>query len=324
MTFKEFIQKYDGKGLNYDNAYGNQCTDLFRFYCKLVLEIEQPKGVVGAKDFFEKFDSDPILVKNFKKVVNTPEGVPEEGDVIIWKATSGNPYGHVAICISASKTKFVSFDQNWTNLQLCKQVSHTYSNVLGWLKPLQISNTMKPSEKLPDEFYQIKEFKDLKEMKVVKGDEAWDTVCSLLLSYVESLNVKTREVQKQIDLFEEQKKGWEESKQNALDSQKKEYISKIDVLSEKVASLEAQLKCCRDTSTPPTQSAKYKFNLTDFVGWMKNVGLFGLLPLTVAILVSFTGVIPQDTIYGVIGLALLNALIDFIKKLLKDNGDTNI
>lgn len=321
MKTKEFVKKYTGKGVNYDNAYGNQCVDLFRFYCREVLKITQPKGVVGAKDFFEKFEQDPILVQNFKKVINTPEGVPNEGDVMIWKATKGNPYGHIAICLSADKNKFISFDQNWNNVQKCLEITHDYKNVHGWLSPLQISNDMKPTEKLPQSFYEIREFKQLKERKLVEGNEAFDTLMSLLLAENTHRNDAVNELQKQINLFEEQKKGWEETKKTALESQKKEFEKREIEMARKIYDLEAQQQVKPTVSTSLPTSAKYSFNTKDLVAWLKNIGLFGMLPLAITFLISLTGTIPTNTVYGVIGIALINALIDFIKKLLSENGD---
>src|SRR3990167_5788394 len=34
MTLQEFIAKYDGKGIDWDNAYGFQCMDLYRQYTR--------------------------------------------------------------------------------------------------------------------------------------------------------------------------------------------------------------------------------------------------------------------------------------------------
>ncbi|WP_252722587.1 hypothetical protein [Treponema phagedenis] len=37
MSLDEFVKKYLGKKVDYDGHYGAQCVDLFRQYCKDVL-----------------------------------------------------------------------------------------------------------------------------------------------------------------------------------------------------------------------------------------------------------------------------------------------
>ena len=56
MTLEEFVKKYNGKKVDYDNAYGAQCVDLFRQYTKECLQIKEHTGPCatsgGAKDLF--------------------------------------------------------------------------------------------------------------------------------------------------------------------------------------------------------------------------------------------------------------------------------
>jgi hypothetical protein len=138
MTFNDFINKYLGKKVDYDGAYAGQCVDLFRQYNKDVLGLKvQPKGVSGAKDFWYGYDNDPVLKANFKKIPNSPTGVPAYGDVIIWDKWSTNPYGHIAIFIRGDVNKFTSLDQNFPTLSKVTETEHSYTNpkVLGWLRP---------------------------------------------------------------------------------------------------------------------------------------------------------------------------------------------
>lgn len=138
MTIKEFTEKYLGKKVDWDGAYGGQCVDLFRQYVNDVLSLKQPKGVVGAKDFWTNYETDPILKDNFTKIPNTPTGVPQEGDVMIWDAWSSNKYGHIAIYIKGDVNKFISLDQNYPTLNKVTETEHNYTNpkVLGWLRPM--------------------------------------------------------------------------------------------------------------------------------------------------------------------------------------------
>lgn len=144
MTFAEFRKKYLGKKVDWDGAYAGQCVDLFRQYVNDVLNLQQPKGVVGAKDFWTNYETDPILKNNFQKIANTPTGVPQEGDVMIWGAYTGNPYGHISIFIKGDVNKFVSLDQNFPTLSKVTETEHNYTKpkVLGWLRPMVTQETV--------------------------------------------------------------------------------------------------------------------------------------------------------------------------------------
>ncbi|GIW70240.1 MAG: hypothetical protein KatS3mg101_0987 [Patescibacteria group bacterium] len=129
MTFEEFIKKYDGKGIDYDNAFSTQCVDLYRQYVKEVLGFPQSPAVEGAKDIWDTY-----LPEYYDRVENTPYGVPEKGDIVIWGTKVGK-YGHVAVFIEGDAKRFKSFDQNFPVGSLCHIQEHTYNGVLGWLKP---------------------------------------------------------------------------------------------------------------------------------------------------------------------------------------------
>ena len=102
MTLKRFVVTYNGKKVDFDNAYGYQCVDLFRQYCKDVLKVEQCPSVEGAKDLFEKHG-------NLKQTT----GSYAPGDVLIYSATKSNPYGHVCILVSLlDSDTFIVFEQN--------------------------------------------------------------------------------------------------------------------------------------------------------------------------------------------------------------------
>lgn len=137
MNTSEFIQKYNGKKIDWDNAYLGQCVDLFRQYCHDVLNISQPKGVVGAADFWTNYATDSVLNTNFTQIPNDASFKPQEGDVMIWNKKAGGGFGHVGVVSDSSATlkNFNSFDQNWFKISVCEVVKHTYTNVYGVLRP---------------------------------------------------------------------------------------------------------------------------------------------------------------------------------------------
>lgn len=136
MTFEEFITKYDGKGIDFDGAFGTQCVDLYRQYVKEVLGYPQSPLVEGAKDIWDTY-----LPDYYQRIENTPYGVPEKGDIVIFGDTMGK-YGHVSIFIEGTASRFTSFDQNYPTGSLCHKQGHTYNAVLGWLRPLKKENDM--------------------------------------------------------------------------------------------------------------------------------------------------------------------------------------
>lgn len=129
MTLQSFIDKYNGKILDFDGAYGGQCMDLYRGYVKEVLNYPQSPAVRGANNVWDTY-----LPDYYNRTENTPSGVPAEGDIIIWGDSVGT-YGHIAIYVSGTSRSFTSFDQNWPVGAKCALVNHKYTGVLGWLHP---------------------------------------------------------------------------------------------------------------------------------------------------------------------------------------------
>ncbi|MCI8655244.1 MAG: CHAP domain-containing protein [Clostridia bacterium] len=161
MFLNEFINKYNNQKIDFDGAYGAQCVDLFRYYCREVLELPiQPVGVKGAKDFWSNYDKDVVLQDAFDRIANTPEFVPIVGDVAVFY---NETHGHISICTGEnSDTKvFESFDQNYPYGSACKRVSHNYSNFYGALRPkaqekIKAPVIRKSNEKIADEVIAMK------------------------------------------------------------------------------------------------------------------------------------------------------------------------
>lgn len=135
--FDQFIAKYNGKTKGYptDSDYLGECLSIAKLYIKECFGINPPpSGTNSAYGYWTNFPSP--LGEKFEKVANTPTGVPQKGDIIIWKPWTENKYGHIAIFIDGNANSFNSFDQNWGGKQAHKQ-SHNYTNVIGWLHPKQ-------------------------------------------------------------------------------------------------------------------------------------------------------------------------------------------
>ena len=132
-----------GKGIDFDGNYGNQCFDVYRQYCK-ELGFKQSPPSEGAKDIWDNY-----LPEHFDKIINTTSGVPQQGDVVIWGTKIGK-YGHVAIFDRGDDKAFVSIDQNWPTdggKGVLHEVNHSYTGVLGWLRPKSIIEDMTEEQK---------------------------------------------------------------------------------------------------------------------------------------------------------------------------------
>lgn len=132
MTLIEFINRYNGKYVDTDGAYGGQCMDLMHQYCVEVLGI-QDLSILAAPSAQAVWNTFSTVKGHelFEKIENTPTGVPQEGDIMFW---INLPYGHVAIFHDGDANKFKSFDQNYPTGSPCHIQDHTYANVGGWLR----------------------------------------------------------------------------------------------------------------------------------------------------------------------------------------------
>jgi hypothetical protein len=127
MTLTQFIRKYKGQKVDFDGKFGCQCVDLYRQYCKDVLEIQQTPSVDGAKDII---DNPGVLSVTRDSVLADYT----RGDVLIWGATKTNKYGHVAILVDVYNTKyFVVLEQDGFKQDGCKLEFRSRENLLGCL-----------------------------------------------------------------------------------------------------------------------------------------------------------------------------------------------
>ena len=137
MKIQAFFDKYNGKYVDFDHNYGAQCVDLMRQYCVDVIGIDgySLPAANYAKQIFKNF---PLLGDaNFTKILNTPNNVPNKGDIMFWdwKWPTTGIAGHVAIFSAGDVNKFISFDQNYPTNSACRYYNHSYSGVMGWLRP---------------------------------------------------------------------------------------------------------------------------------------------------------------------------------------------
>lgn len=142
MTLQEFFNKYNGKGIDFDNSFGNQCVDLYRQY---LADFGYPQSPPVKGAAWIRYTYDPKLFTWFD---NTILAVPKAGDILIWDQRAGGGFGHVAIYVSGNILSFTSFDLNWPSqgyydkygnfigTGVAHYQGHNYfGGLVGWLRP---------------------------------------------------------------------------------------------------------------------------------------------------------------------------------------------
>mgnify|MGYP001583102486 CR=1 FL=1 len=132
MTFQQFLDKYNGKAVDFDGYYGAQCMDLMHQYVYDVLELTDAR-ILAAPTAKDVYQGNPFGLEYFQKINNTPTGVPQEGDIVFF-GTGIGPAGHVCIFIEEDEKRFRSFDVNWPVGSPAHIQEHTYGYCLGWLR----------------------------------------------------------------------------------------------------------------------------------------------------------------------------------------------
>jgi len=134
MTLNDFVKKYNGEKVDFDNAYGCQCVDLFRQYCHDVLEIPHTGSVDGAKDLYLNYDKLEKEKKYFCIIKHTGTTEYMKGDIAVWNGTSDNKHGHVAIVLAELNSDIIVFEQNGIRQDGAKIVLRSKDNMLGVLR----------------------------------------------------------------------------------------------------------------------------------------------------------------------------------------------
>lgn len=140
MTVDEFIAKWNGKALDFDGAYGNQCWDLAAQYSREVVGVQggawevMPTGPNGgAIEVFTVFKAP--LGTYYDKIANSPDptNLPKKGDLVIW---NWGTFGHIALCLGATPASISVFEQNSPVGSLCHITNaKQWSGCVGWIRP---------------------------------------------------------------------------------------------------------------------------------------------------------------------------------------------
>ena len=127
------------RGMNLDQVADYQCVDVPNDYAEYIFgNWERTIGRGHAKDKYSIAPGDYWL-----KIPNNPSDAnqtPAPGDVIVWGAMRNNPYGHIAVVVSASVNYVTVIEQNgFESWKPAYQKIHPYylygALPTGWLRP---------------------------------------------------------------------------------------------------------------------------------------------------------------------------------------------
>ncbi len=131
-----YLKTIEGKGWDFDGAYGWQCFDLVNVYWNKLYG----HGLRGAaaKDIpnTNNFNGEATIFKN------TPTFKAEPGDLVVFSSK----YGHVAIVTNGNYDgklmKFESLDQNWngggfSKTEVAHKVVHSYESDMYFIRPIK-------------------------------------------------------------------------------------------------------------------------------------------------------------------------------------------
>jgi len=134
---KAFIEKYMGRNIDFDGAFGYTCVDLVRQYIKEALQVPQPEptGMAGASAFYFQHEARPVQARHFDLATYNPRMVPPDGAIVVFNGTQANRFGHIGICINADERGINLFEQDGFRQSPAAMRRWDYARVLGWLVP---------------------------------------------------------------------------------------------------------------------------------------------------------------------------------------------
>lgn len=147
-SLTEFIALYNGKtGVGNTPENKGECVGLVVMW---ILNLGLTHFYGHAKDFFTN-----APVSQYTKIKNEPDVYAKAGDIVVWDATMGGGFGHVAIIVECDTQAdtFTVFEQNNpANVpgRACEVTTYKdWSGVIGWLRPrVSISDDLAELEKI--------------------------------------------------------------------------------------------------------------------------------------------------------------------------------
>jgi hypothetical protein len=99
-------------GYNYGLKW--QCVEFVKRYYDVHYRHRMPNSWGNARDFFQESLPDGALneARGLAQFTNPSRWEPQKGDILVFDATSGNPFGHVAIISAVDSGRVEYIQQN--------------------------------------------------------------------------------------------------------------------------------------------------------------------------------------------------------------------
>lgn len=148
ISVQQFVEKYEGKSVDFDKHYGAQCVDLFNYYNQEVVVgswIGTP-DTGGARDLWESSIS--ARDDSYRKLPASSK--LQIGDVLVYGEPQGRVvengvqkfYGHVAIYVGSNRL----IQQNARKNQRTTVEPLFKTGLLGILRPVRFINQSDPQD----------------------------------------------------------------------------------------------------------------------------------------------------------------------------------
>ncbi|EIL3011889.1 CHAP domain-containing protein, partial [Staphylococcus pseudintermedius] len=98
-----------GKQYDFDGAYGYQCYDYANAYFNYMTGL----ALYGMYAKNIAIDNAKTLASVATVYNNTPNFLPQAGDIVLFNGRYGNGAGHVAVVTQATLDSFEVVEQNW-------------------------------------------------------------------------------------------------------------------------------------------------------------------------------------------------------------------
>ena len=152
-NFDEFFKTFNNQGVEVvdANAY-NQCVDLAVAWVDWLGISRQTTAKYYAYQIYT--DTPQYVLSYMDRIANTPDAVPQKGDIVVWNKTYNGGPGHVGIATgNGDLNTLEAFEQNDPTGTVSHLKTYNYNHVLGWLRLKTTGNvTSSPTPSMPTAF----------------------------------------------------------------------------------------------------------------------------------------------------------------------------
>lgn len=128
LEFDRFLAVWNNKYLDYDGVYGAQCFDLIQKWNRDYLKAP----FIGGDYAYQIYGQ---LLNWYTSIPNTPDAIPQKGDIVVWSKGYNNFAGHTGVATGKGDLNtFECFEQNDPIGSVSHLKTYNYNYVIGWLR----------------------------------------------------------------------------------------------------------------------------------------------------------------------------------------------